>query len=161
MTMADKIVVLRGGRVEQIGRPLDLYNNPANRFVAGFMGAPQMNFVKGEVTQSGVRIIDGLEKAVPLIDDHGAIAVEVGIRPENIGVSLDGDGDVRAKVNSFEQLGAITYIYSELSTGEALTVQLAAQIPLQRGQEIGVTIPQEALHVFGGDNGVSLTRIAK
>ena len=76
--------------------------------------------------------------------------------PETIGVSLEGEGDIKARVNSFEQLGAITYIYSELSTGESLTVQLAAQIPLQRGQEIGVTLPAEALHVFGGDDGASI-----
>jgi len=150
--------VLRGGRVEQIGRPLDLYNRPSNRFVAGFMGAPQMNFMAGEVAPAGVRFAGGLEKPVRLGDGHGGGPVEVGIRPEAIGVSLEGEGDLTARVNSFEQLGAITYIYSELPTGEALTVQLAAQIPLARGQEIGVTLPADALHVFAGDTGALLTR---
>ncbi len=157
MTMADKIVVLRAGRVEQIGVPLDLYNNPANRFVAGFIGAPQMNFLSARANATGVTLDQGLEKPVELVADARDQAVVVGVRPEAIGVSLDGDGDAKATVRNFEQLGAITYIYSELATGEPLTVQLASQIPLNRGQEIGVTLPAESLHVFAEDDGRGLT----
>ena len=156
MTMADKIVVLRGGRVEQIGVPLDLYNSPANRFVAGFIGAPQMNFLKGETNGAGVTFNKGLEKSVALSDGVNGQEVVVGVRPEAIGVSLDGEGDAKATVKNFEQLGAITYIYSELASGEPLTVQLASQIPLNRGQEIGVTLPAESLHVFASDDGRNL-----
>ncbi len=157
MTMADKIVVLRDGRVEQIGVPLDLYNNPANRFVAGFIGAPQMNFLSGQVTATGVTFNQGLEKQVELVGGTQDGAVVVGVRPESIGVSLDGDGDAKAVVRNYEQLGAITYIYSELATGEPLTVQLASQIPLNRGQEIGVTLPPDSLHVFADEDGRGLT----
>ena len=156
MTMADKIVVLRSGRVEQIGVPLDLYNNPANRFVAGFIGAPQMNFLQGATNGAGVSFNKGIEKSVALSDGVNGQEVVVGVRPEAIGVSLDGEGDAKATVKNFEQLGAITYIYSELASGEPLTVQLASQIPLNRGQEIGVTLPAESLHVFASDDGRNL-----
>ncbi len=157
MTMADKIVVLRDGRVEQIGVPLELYNHPANRFVAGFIGAPQMNFLAGKTTATGVALNGTLEKQVALATGAGDQAVVVGVRPEVIGVSLDGEGDAKATVRNSEQLGSITYIYSELTSGEALTVQLASQIPLNRGQEIGVTLPADSLHVFAEDDGRGLT----
>ncbi len=150
MTMADRIVVLRGGVVEQIGKPLELYNNPANRFVAGFIGAPQMNFLQGRVSEGAVSFVDNLQVAMPLATP-ATDAVTVGVRPESIGVSLDGEGDATATVENFEQLGAITYIYSTLSTGESLTVQLASQMPLQRGQTIGVAFSADTLHVFDND----------
>ncbi|EBA07518.1 ABC transporter ATP-binding protein [Sagittula stellata] len=148
MTMADRIVVLRGGRIEQVGRPLDLYNNPANRFVAGFIGAPQMNFLNATLN-GGVLTLDcGMVRDVP--STHTG-KVTLGIRPERIGVSLDGHGDEVITVENYEQLGAVTYIYGVFANGERLTVQHAHQIPLKRGQKIGVTFPTEAFHLFGED----------
>jgi len=159
MTMADRIVVLRGGNVEQIGKPLDLYNNPVNRFVAGFIGAPQMNFLQGRAGDNAVSFADNLEVALT-ISSPASRDITVGVRPESIGVSLDGRGDATATVENFEQLGAITYIYSTLSTGEALTVQLASQMPLQRGQSIGLTFSAETLHVFeNNEAGLALKKI--
>jgi len=161
MTMANRIVVLRAGRVEQIGPPLELYNYPANRFVAGFIGAPQMNFLQGVSAADGsgakVTFADGLSKVLNC--DASVKDVVVGVRPESIGVSLDGAGDTTAKVENFEQLGAITYIYSKLPTGEPLTVQLASQLPLQRGQTIGVSFDTSTLHVFAdSESGDALVR---
>ncbi|WP_370311905.1 ABC transporter ATP-binding protein [Sagittula sp.] len=148
MTMADRIVVLRGGRIEQVGRPLDLYNTPANRFVAGFIGAPQMNFLNG-VLEGGVLKLDcGMVRDVPCAH---AGKVTLGIRPERIGVSLDGHGGEVITVENYEHLGAVTYIYGAFANGERLTVQHAHQIPLKRGQQIGVTFPTEAFHLFGED----------
>ncbi len=161
MTMANRIVVLRGGRVEQVGAPLDLYNHPANRFVAGFIGAPQMNFLQAKCSANGssanISFAGNIAKAVKC--DSSETDVTVGVRPESIAVSLDGSGDTTATVENFEQLGAITYIYSRLTTGEPLTVQLASQIPLQRGQTIGVSFDASTLHVFANsDAGMALTR---
>ncbi|MFK7856766.1 MAG: ABC transporter ATP-binding protein [Granulosicoccus sp.] len=161
MTMANRIVVLRGGNVEQIGKPLDLYNFPANRFVAGFIGAPQMNFLSGSSVAQGngatVTFANGLSKTLNC--DASVSDITVGVRPESIGVSLDGTGDTTATVQNFEQLGAITYIYSKLDTGEPLTVQLASQIPLQREQTIGISFDEATLHVFANDEaGKNLTR---
>jgi ABC-type sugar transport system ATPase subunit len=84
--------------------------------------------------------------------------VPLGIRPEAIGVSLDGEGDEQVTVSSFEQLGAMTYIYCHFPNGETLTVQHAHQIPLRRGQTIGVRFPTEAFHIFDGA-GVAMERV--
>ena len=149
MTMADRIVVLRGGHIEQVGAPLDLYNHPANKFVAGFIGAPQMNFLGGRL-EAGKLVLDcGVTRKLPAI---GAQPITLGIRPEAVGVALDGSGDAQIRVQTFEQLGAVTYIYGAFENGEKLTVQLARQVPLQRGQTIGVTLPSDAFHIFGEDD---------
>jgi ABC-type sugar transport system ATPase subunit len=147
MTMADRIVVLRGGRIEQVGRPLDLYNNPANKFVAGFIGAPQMNFLTGTLDGRRLSLDSGLMRDIPLEGDG---KVTLGIRPEAIGVSLGGHGDATLKVQTFEQLGSVTYIYGVFPNGEKLTVQLPEQIALKRGQTIGVTLPTNRFHLFDG-----------
>jgi ABC-type sugar transport system ATPase subunit len=155
MTMANRIVVLRGGVIEQVGKPLDLYNNPANKFVAGFLGAPQMNFLAGTLEGDGSSVMTldcGLSRTLNL--DRGTAdkaPMTLGVRPETINVSLDGTGDLTATVKSYEQLGSVTYIYTEFSNGETLTVQQAAQIPLNRGQEIGVSFNTADFHIFAGE----------
>ena len=146
MTMADRIVVLRGGNIEQVGKPLDLYNNPANKFVAGFIGAPQMNFLAGAFADGTLTLDAGIRRDLKA---GGTGKVTLGIRPEAIGVSLDGEGDGKITVQNFEQLGSVTYIYGAFANGERLTVQLGQQVPLSRGQDIGVTLPTEAFHLFG------------
>src|SRR6478672_6061266 len=114
MTMADKIVVLRAGRVEQVGAPLDLYNAPANRFVAGFIGSPRMNFVSARVLDAQpehlrLAFAGGREATFP-VSDGGLSAgetVTVGVRPEHAGF---GDGEVALDVTIevVEQLGAVS-----------------------------------------------------
>ena len=150
MTMADRIVVLRSGRIEQVGKPLDLYNNPANKFVAGFIGAPQMNFLRGKLQGRALTLDCGMSRDVP-VAAAGDLPVTLGVRPEAIDVSLDGDGDVQVKVQNYEQLGAVTYIYTVFPNGETLTVQLPRQIPLKRGQMIGATFDPASFHLFGGE----------
>ncbi len=78
------------------------------------------------------------------------------IRPETIGVSLDGESDDHVKVQNYEQLGSVTYIYAAFDNGEKLTVQLPHQIPLQRGQTISVTLHTENFHIFGGEGETAL-----
>lgn len=155
MTMADRIVILRGGRVEQIGKPLDLYNRPVNKFVAGFIGAPQMNFLRGRIhgPAGAVTVVleSGMTRALPLLDAADDQPATLGIRPESISVILDGPGDMTVTVRNFEQLGAVTYIYTEFDNGETLTVQLPQQIALTRGQKIGVSFPDGAFHIFAGE----------
>ncbi|OSP54703.1 ABC transporter ATP-binding protein [Pseudoruegeria sp. SK021] len=155
MTMADRIVILRGGKVEQIGKPLDLYNRPVNKFVAGFIGAPQMNFLRGRIAGPAgavtVTLDSGMIRTLPLVASAEDQAVTLGLRPEAIDVSVDTPGDMTVTVRNFEQLGAITYIYTTFDNGEPLTVQLARQISLTRGQKIGVSFPQDAFHIFAGE----------
>jgi len=152
MTMADRIVVLRNGYIEQVGKPLDLYNHPANKFVAGFIGAPQMNFLKGTLDGRTLQLDCGFSCDIPVQEPYDIRNVTLGIRPEVVGVSLDATGDATIEVQNFEQLGSVTYIYGTFTNGERLTVQLAQQIPLQRHQSVGVTLHTENFHIFCGEN---------
>ena len=156
MTMADRIVVLRDGNIEQIGKPLELYNHPANKFVAGFIGAPQMNFMAGSLDGKVLKLDNGITRDVPVRETGTAQPVTLGVRPETIDVSLDGHGDEEIIVQNFEQLGSVTYIYGTFANGETLTVQLAQQIPIERGQTVGVTLHTKDFHIFGGENERSL-----
>ncbi len=163
MTMADRIVVLRAGRIEQVGKPLELYNRPCNRFVAGFLGAPQMNFLAGAIAPDGTLAMEcGLRMPVRLGEDLDRVTpCTLGLRPETIGVSLEGTGDMVVKVQNFEQLGSVTYIYTVFPNGETLTVQLAQQIPLHRGQDIGVTFDPARFHIFAGEGERALDLIGR
>jgi ABC-type sugar transport system ATPase subunit len=156
MTMADRIVVLRAGIIEQVGKPLDIYNNPVNKFVAGFIGAPQMNFMAGTLDGQTLKLSNGIIRDVPVREHSGVSPITLGIRPEAIDVSLEGHGDEQIEVQNFEQLGSVTYIYGTFANGETLTVQLAQQIPLQRGQSLGVTLHSKDFHIFGGEGEQSL-----
>jgi ABC-type sugar transport system ATPase subunit len=154
MTMADTIVVLRAGRVEQVGPPLDLYNHPANIFVAGFIGSPRMNLLPGRVHHldpSGVAVelpghgVFATHAAMPRLrigDD-----VTLGIRPEHI--RIDGDGNLLGgTVAGVEQLGGLSYI--RLADPE-VTVQLPGQTRLGFGDAARVQLPAEMIHLFDTD----------
>ena len=158
MTMADKIVVLRAGRVEQIGAPLDLYNAPSNRFVAGFIGSPRMNFLTARVTevgQDGVRIAVAGSNGSAIIPVRGR-ATEVGhdltlgIRPEHIELRKGDEGELRltATIELLEQLGATSFLYCTLADGTKLTVQVAGQIDRHAGDRIEVWFPSSKAHLF-------------
>ena len=158
MTMADKIVVLRAGRVEQIGAPLDLYNAPSNRFVAGFIGSPRMNFLTARVTEvghDGVRIAVAGSNGSAIIPVRGR-ATEVGhdltlgIRPEHIELRKGDEGELRltATIELLEQLGATSFLYCTLADGTKLTVQVAGQIDRHAGDRIEVWFPSSKAHLF-------------
>ena len=166
MTMADRIVVLRDGIIEQAGSPLDLYNHPANRFVAGFIGSPQMNFLDGT---SGSRQADG-SIAVDLVAGstmtlpRGAdgladgAPVCVGIRPEHVELATDRDDRaLPLSVVLTEQLGGNTLIYGTLEAEQPLVIQVVGQSAIRRGDTIRVNLPPERCHAFGAD-GVALGR---
>ena len=144
MTMADRIVVLRGGRVEQVGPPLEIYNQPANQFVAGFIGSPRMNFLPGRAVSGGVEV-DGvglLHVAVPL--QPGAL-VTLGIRPEHVQEGAAGPNVVTGQVAAVEQLGGLSSV--RLDTPD-LTAQVPGQTRLRFGDQAVLTLPAEAIHVF-------------
>ena len=140
MTMADKIVVLRAGRVEQVGAPLDLYNAPANQFVAGFIGSPRMNFFPGVAAPGGVQV-EGLgHVAVPRPLPPGPVTL--GIRPEHL---QEGPGGLPGTVAAVEQLGGLSYV--RLREHDAV-LQLAGQTGLRPGAPVALHVPPEHLHVF-------------
>ncbi|MCJ8139714.1 ABC transporter ATP-binding protein [Falsirhodobacter halotolerans] len=129
MTMADKIVVLQAGVIEQVGTPLDLYNNPRNRFVAGFIGSPKMNFLKGREAEA-------------------VGAAEVGIRPEHIAVGPTGDWPGRVTVS--EHLGSDTYLHVETDDG-LINVRATGDVDAHHGDTVWLTPDRSRMHRFAAD----------
>jgi ABC-type sugar transport system ATPase subunit len=155
MTLADRIVVMRDGEVEQVGSPMDIYSNPVSYFVADFFGSPSMNLVAGAVLAEGDRRrfkSDVVELALPPRLDHvGPGAFTLGIRPEHVRVS-DGEADATLPVRLVEPLGKDTLLYFETG-GErpfvAVTEGLGmSDVPV--GAKLGLTFPAADLHLFDG-----------
>ncbi|PWJ15085.1 ABC transporter ATP-binding protein [Jannaschia seohaensis] len=145
MTMADKIVVLRSGRIEQVGAPLDLYRDPDNRFVAGFIGSPSMNFLKGVVTEGAVEVAAlGTRVSPPVTLPSEGAEVVVGMRPEHLELSQGGS----LTVDLTEALGGVSYAYLTASTGEKLIVEERGDIRSSEGDKVGLTIAPERIMVF-------------
>ena len=130
MTLADKIVVLNGGRIEQIGKPMELYNSPANAFVAGFIGSPKMNFI------DGARL--------------GESAATVGVRPEHISVD-PAKGDWKGTVVHAEHLGADTNLYLDCEKAGLITVRLFGVYDAQAGATLYATPQPGRLYRFDAD----------
>jgi len=159
MTMADRIAVLKDGRLEQFGRPLDLYNRPANLFVAGFIGSPRMNFLNGRVTSvddRGVKVaLDGggvIEAPVAAGDAREGAPVKLGVRPEHI--RLAESGEAKLAVTITEQLGGESYLHGALPSGETLSVRLAGQTRVNRGDSVGLALADPDLrHLFDAQTG--------
>jgi lactose/L-arabinose transport system ATP-binding protein len=146
MTLADKIVVLRAGRVEQVGRPLDLYHDPDNKFVAGFIGSPAMNFVNA-IAEKGSLRAPGLGTAsVPTsVALTGAGAkVSVGLRPQHL--SLAPGATHRVEVT--EALGGVSYIHLSAPTGERLIVESREDPKVTIGQQTGIAFDPADAMVF-------------
>jgi ABC-type sugar transport system ATPase subunit len=137
MTLADRIVVLRDGAIEQIGTPMQLYLDPGNLFVAGFIGSPKMNFIDGRIVETADQRADADLVSIPTLCEQpieicglrghsqpGA-QVTVGVRPEHI-VESEGSGEFTATVRLIEHLGSLSYAYVETAHGGRLTVQRSA-----------------------------------
>jgi multiple sugar transport system ATP-binding protein len=157
MTMADRIVVLHDGRVEQIGTPLDLYDHPANRFVAGFIGSPAMNFIPGTLHRDGGAWVDAGGVRLPVAPGNAGRdgqKVVYGIRPEHLPLG-DGPQSVAVTVGVVEPTGADTYVF-----GEAADTQLCAVFTERHAFRPGETIrlvPRlEAVHLFDAETGRTL-----
>jgi ABC-type sugar transport system ATPase subunit len=147
MTMADKIVVLNGGRIEQVGPPMELYHRPATEFVAGFIGAPSMNFL--DVQADAGRLVYA---GAPLARQVGAQgAVRLGIRPEHVAIAAEGAGDLDVRVDLRESLGGDSYLYVSTASGDRLVVRADGDTPLDTGARIGLMLPPERVHLFGAD----------
>ncbi len=160
MTMADKIVVLRDGRIEQVGAPLDLYNKPANRFVAGFIGSPRMNFLEGVMANKAMIAIEGLPpmKLASAIDtEPEGTAITYGIRPEHVRLTDQAEGAIPAMAASVEQLGSESYLYCQLPGGQALTVHHPGQTRTRRGEAVKLAFDANEAHLFQ-ENGEALVR---
>nr|WP_216671172.1 ABC transporter ATP-binding protein [Mangrovicoccus sp. HB161399] len=132
MTMADKIVVLRAGHIEQVGSPLELYRAPRNLFVAGFIGSPKMNFIEGQTAEA-----------------HGAHTI--GIRPEHIEVSAT-EGMWQGRVAVSEHLGSDSFFHvHDTGLADVITVRASGEIGFRHGDTIFLTPREDQLHRFGAD----------
>ncbi len=153
MTMADKIVVLNSGRIEQVGAPLDLYNNPANRFVAGFIGSPKMNFLKAKIDQvsDGDTTVSVCGSAIRLprrLKGSAGQDVTFGIRPEHLGVADAGTALATVNVDLVENLGGATMLYTTTPDGQQLTIALDGQQKVERGTNVKTAFDPARCHVF-------------
>ena len=166
MTLADRIVVLNAGVVEQFGSPLELYHHPQNLFVAGFIGSPKMNFLEGTVASGTnnaitVALADGTEVVAP-IGDNGARPgekVTLGLRPEHLLEGGGGDAQVTGKAVAVEHLGGETYVYLERGGAEPLVVKTAGDSKARVDDLLPVGIPATACYLFDQD-GRALARAA-
>jgi multiple sugar transport system ATP-binding protein len=152
MTMADRIVVLRDGCIEQAGSPLELYNHPANQFVAGFIGSPKMNFLDAHLAARGADTITvtatgGVKLDLPLRSAHRVDGdrLVLGIRPEHVAIA---DTGVPMQVNLTEQLGANTVLYGSLDGEQPMVAQVIGQSAIRRGDTVRLQLPLQHCHAF-------------
>jgi multiple sugar transport system ATP-binding protein len=161
MTMADKIVVLRLGRIEQVGAPLELYNRPANQFVAGFIGSPQMNFVAVTAADGSVAPAFGGSIAVPGVRAVGAgTALTLGVRPEHLSLQpLPGALALPITVSQVEQLGGLSLVYGSLPGSQTrVTLQSPGQVRTAVGDTLTAYAPAESCHLFATDEAAESLR---
>ncbi|MCS3743669.1 ABC transporter ATP-binding protein [Rhizobium sp. BK661] len=158
MTMADHVVVMREGVIEQQGKPLDLYDKPANKFVAGFIGSPAMNFIPAVASDDGNSLTIDLGNVKHRIAiDHQVQPgrkVTAGIRPEHIGVTAPGQGTFDVPVAVVESTGSSTFITA--STTPELTIVETGRGTARAGEAIGATVDPANLHLFDETSGARL-----
>ncbi len=150
MTLADKIVVLRAGIIEQVGAPMHLYRDPDNKFVAGFIGSPSMNFLKGEVVDGGVKVPglgDDIIPASVALPSTGS-SVIVGLRPQETSLVAQPSS---LKVDITEQLGGVAYEYLNTPTGEAIVVESKGDDAIEAGTEVKVVYDQSRVMFFDAE----------
>ncbi|MBV9491266.1 MAG: ABC transporter ATP-binding protein [Verrucomicrobia bacterium] len=159
MTMADRIVILHDGRIEQVGSPLELYEKPRNQFVAGFIGSPQMNFLPLKVESQKPRqlrcrsaTIGVLTLPIQVDQPLEGRTVTLGVRPEHVSLGASPDTvSLPGVVNIVENLGSETFVHVELGENAILVVKTRPSAPLERNHRIQVGLPANHLYLFGED----------
>jgi len=153
MTMADKIVVMNAGNIEQIGAPLELYDRPANEFVAGFIGAPSMNFMDAEVVENGTGKVAKVEdSSFPLQSAeelHQGQHIRIGVRPED--TILSGDG-VKGEIMVVEPTGSETHLVIRSNGRDYVSVVRERQT-FSPGQQVAVSADADKIHLFDKSTG--------
>jgi len=160
MTLADRIVVLRAGYVEQVGAPMELYHRPANLFVAQFIGSPAMNIMDATVTTASSSGIDvdvqsGGKATVPIAGAASlkGNAVKLGARPEDLRIAGEGEeAIINGKIDIVEALGEVTLLYVDVEGHEEhVLAKLSGYHEVERGTEVHLTADAEQLHLFDAD----------
>jgi multiple sugar transport system ATP-binding protein len=165
MTMADRIVVLNAGRVEQVGTPLELFETPANKFVAGFIGSPQMNFFDGTLTSadSGTATVDvpGFGPVSLPIEAGASLPghpIVLGIRPNHFSLTKPDNSaaTVRFHVDYAESVGTETYVYGKVVGNDgSVVLHLPDHVAIDDGSELQLSVNPSRCHVFDRESGVS------
>lgn len=161
MTLADRIVVLNGGVVQQVGTPLELYKKPANLFVAGFIGSPRMNFLPVSVTRAttrsivlGSEVVPSLERRAPTGDWDIGAEMTLGVRPHDLHVADTGKSGLDGTVVLVERLGNETMLDIRLMDGTNLSCAMGGDVDIQTGSNICIGIDPEKVHLFDADGTV-------
>lgn len=149
MTMADRIVVMKDGVINQVDTPQMLYNHPCNMFVAGFIGSPQMNFFVGTVTEKGIKIGETLMEYSKLekLKAYESEKVIVGLRPEDIRVDIKDKNTISLEVSLAEMTGSEMYIYGEYA-GKKIIAKTSSQYEVQSGDTITLGLNMDKAHIF-------------
>jgi ABC-type sugar transport system ATPase subunit len=142
LTLGSRVAVLGGGRLQQVGTPLDVYRRPANRFVATFVGTPAMNIWP---------VVDGRAGPFPLDVGSPGGRLDAGIRPEHVALG----GEIPARVDVVEEAGSETVVYL-LSDGHQVVARVGAETRVEHGDTVGLAFRREHVHLFDGDSGVAL-----
>ena len=160
MTMSDRIVVMNGGKIEQVGTPDELYGSPANTFIAEFIGNPSMNFLSAEVVDRGTDTatlrIDGteIENVYTDLDQLDEGQVTLGVRPESVEITSDGDG-LRGEILLIERIGDRLLVTIEGSQGEIRATTSVNQ-PFSEGEEVSIQFDRRSTHLFDAEAGTHL-----
>jgi multiple sugar transport system ATP-binding protein len=152
MTMADHVVVMRDGVIEQQGSPLELYDTPATRFVAGFIGSPAMNFIPGTIADDGQHVTLELEgvAALPIGRNlEPGRKVIVGLRPEHIEATPGKSGQIVLPVSVVESTGSLTYLTTD--GAPELTVVITGRSDIKSRDTVGLNIAPERVHIFDAE----------
>jgi sn-glycerol 3-phosphate transport system ATP-binding protein len=160
MTLADRLVIMNKGTIEQIGTPEEIYEHPASLYVAGFVGSPAMNILPGTVASSGLSVLLGDGQAVDIRSSFKARPgqlVQIGLRPEKLSITTKAHGLLAAKFQFFEELGSARIYHLEI---EDIPVGVVSdlKLALTAGEEVGLAFPPSVIHVFDGPSGRSLAR---
>jgi multiple sugar transport system ATP-binding protein len=166
MTLGDRIVVLANGVIQQVGRPIELYRSPVNRFVAGFIGTPTMNFIDGQLDDASF-VAEGVRLALPREGMFGPVSAKVtlGIRPEDLlltngtqGVARPSGSPLAGRVVLVERLGGTSHVHFDVGPNRLMAAVSHDALPVV-GESIEVFVPSARAHLFGPDGGTLARRI--
>ena len=154
MTLADRIVLFNHGRIEQVGAPIELYNAPANIFVAGFIGAPAMNFIPARVEsrEGGRTIVRFGSVSLPLAEGRDTTPgpVTFGVRPEHLNVASESEADFGGRIEIVEKLGAESLVHLQTDfSADPVTIRISPQRQVGPGDDLSIRVERERFHLFG------------
>jgi ABC-type sugar transport system ATPase subunit len=160
LTLGDRIAVLRDGVLQQVASPMELYARPANRFVAGFIGSPAMNFLDGTLSSDGERRAtftgDGITVEVQ-VDAPAGKRVVLGVRPQHLEVVAGGDGEIRAEVAVVEPMGNEQIVYAILAGGKRLVAVAPPEPVITPAAIVAMRVKGDAVHLFDAESGARLS----